>query len=297
MCICRSLFRLLVLMLACYVMMTSVRDVSAALIAYEGYDYAVGSNILGENGGSGWANAWSGSSPSATVGDRDIQAPGATYPGLATTGNKAFISATNQTERTLSAGVQGAGTAEEMLWFSFIGQRSGPNNTRFFGLSFYQGTSASGNERFTIGEPSGNASDLWGAHFTSTAQGRVEAAGASINTESLLLGRIDFHANANDDLYLWVNPNLSLGEPAIGTANVSSLGLWNLAFGIVSTRAGTTSGGTHGSAYYDEIRIGNTFSDVIPEPASMTLMLSFAGFVSLAYRRRELHCRVSSTQP
>lgn len=287
MCIERSLFRLPFLIFASSMMMTCVRDVSAALIAHEAYEYAVGSNIVGESGGSGWANAWSGTTPSTGVGDRDIQSPGATYPGLATTGNKAFISATNQTQRTLSDGVQGLGAAEETIWISFIGQRGGPNNIRFFGASFYQGTTNSTDERFTIGEQSNSNNDLWGAHFTSTAQGRVEAAGASINTQSLLLARIDYHASANDDLYLWVNPDLSLGEPAIGTADASSIGLWNMAFDIVSTRAGTTSAGNHGTAHFDEIRIGNRFNDVIPEPASMTLgLLSFAGIASLGFRRR-----------
>jgi hypothetical protein len=266
------------------IMVANVHESLAALIAYEGYAYAVGSNITGENGGSGWANAWSGTTPSTTVGDRDIQSPGAHYPYLASTGNKAFIAATNQTQRTLTDGVQGLGAAEETLWLSFIGQRAGPNNIRFFGISFYQGTSASGNERFTIGENSDNGNDLWGAHFTSTAQGRVEATGASINTESLLLTRIDFHANANDDLYLWVNPDLSLGEPAVGTADASSIGLWNLAFDIVSTRAGTTSNSNHGAAFFDEIRIGNSFNDVIPEPASYLFALVGVGFFAAINR-------------
>ncbi len=234
----------------------------AVLLGYDGFDYAVGSNIVGETGGIGWANAWSGTAPSATIGDRDVQSPGATYPPLQTAGNKAFISATNQTQRTLTAGVQGtdAGT----VWLSFIGQRVGPNNIRFFSLSLYQGTTDSANERFSIGEQSNNAADLWGAHFTSTAQGRVEVADASINTESFLLARVDYQPGANDNLYLWVNTDLSLGEPATATAEASSVGLWNLAFDIVSIRAGTTNGGNHGAAYFDELRIGTSFSDVTP---------------------------------
>ena len=79
----------------------------AVLLGYDGFDYAVGSNITGENGGSGWANAWSGSTPSATVGDRDVQSPGITYPALETLGNKAFISAANQTQRTFDQAFRG----------------------------------------------------------------------------------------------------------------------------------------------------------------------------------------------
>jgi hypothetical protein len=80
----------------------------------------------------------------------------------------------------------------------------------------------------------------------------------------LLLGRVDYQSGANDNLYLWVNPDLSLGEPALGTAQASSIGLWNMAFDIISIRAGTTSGGNHGEAFFDELRIGTSFADVTP---------------------------------
>ena len=76
--------------------------------------------------------------------------------------------------------------------------------------------------------------------------------------------RVNFHAAANDDLYLWVNPNLSAGEPAIGTAAASSVGLWNMAFDRISIRGGTLNTGNIGEAYYDELRIGTTFADVSP---------------------------------
>jgi T5SS/PEP-CTERM-associated repeat protein len=246
----------------------AVEEVSTpGLIAYDGFDYTAGSTIIAETGGSGWANAWSGSTPSAGVGSRQIQSPGATYAMLQTTGNKAFIAATNQTQRSLLA-IQGAG--DETVWISFIGQRVGPDTARFFGLSFYEGTTESVNERLTIGEPTDNADDLWGAHFSSSAEGRVAVEGSSVNAESLLLARIDYHSGANDDFYLWVNPDLSLGEPSIGTAGASSAGAFNLAFNIVSMRAGTlrTSDNTHGEAFFDEIRIGSSFADVVPAVAA-----------------------------
>jgi hypothetical protein len=258
----RSYLQPIVVAIIIAVVSSAGESCHAVLLGYDGFNYAVGSDILAETGGSGWANAWSGTAPSATVGDRDVQTPGSSYPLLDTVGNKAFIAATNQTQRTLTNGVQGLGA--ETIWFSFIGQRTGANTIRFFGLSFYQSTTDSANERFTIGEPSNNGSDLWGAHFTSTAQGRVEASGAPVTAESLLVGRVDFQSGANDNLYLWVNPNLSLGEPAIGTAQASSIGLWNMAFDIISIRAGTTNGGNHGSAFFDELRVGTSFVDVTP---------------------------------
>ena len=82
------------------------------------------------------------------------------------------------------------GTGDSTLWISFIGQRVGVNNVRFFGLSFYEGdVNTSANERFTIGENSNNSNDQWGAHFTNAGTPRLDVAGTSVTTESLLLAR------------------------------------------------------------------------------------------------------------
>jgi hypothetical protein len=189
-------------------------------------------------------------------------------------GNKAFISASNQNVRTLSAG--NVGTGDSTLWISFIGQRVGANNVRFFGLSFYEGIeTTSANERFTIGENSNNSNDQWGVHFTSAGVPRLDVAGTSVNTESLLLARVDYHTGANDDFYLWVNPDLSLGEPNVASAGASSVGLQNLTFDRISIRGGTASGGNIGEANYDEIRIGDTFADLLSVPEPGSLLLTF----------------------
>jgi hypothetical protein len=233
----------------------TARPSYAILIASDSFDYAPG-NLAGQNGGTGFNVGWT-----STGGTAQVQTPGLTYPALNTVGNKAFISASNQNWRTLTAG--GQGTGDSTLWISFIGQRTGANNIRFFGVSFYGGDVATAaNERLTIGENSTNSNDTWGAHFTSAAGGRVEVAGAPVNTQSLLLARIDYHAAANDDFYLWVNPNLSLGEPSIGTAGASSVGAFNLAFDRLSLRAGTSNGGNIGEAIYDELRLATTFADL-----------------------------------
>src|SRR5262245_50309787 len=170
-----------------------------ALIALDSFNYDAGTdNLNGKNGGSGFTAGWSG-----TAGVQEVRSPGSTYPNLTTLGNKAFISASNQNFRILTAGNVGSG--DSTIWLSFIGQRVGTNNVRFFGLSFYEGdVNTSANERFTIGENSNNSNDQWGVHFTSAGTPRLDVAGTSVNTESLLLARVDYHSAANDDFYLWV---------------------------------------------------------------------------------------------
>jgi len=235
------------------------RNSYAIVVASDSFDYPAG-NLNGQNGGTGFTAGWVATATS------QVQSPGLTYTGLNSAGNKVFISASNQNSRILTSGMQGTG--DSTLWISFIGQRTGVNNIRFFGISYYAGdVNTSANEHLTIGENSNNNNDQWGAHFTSAAGGRVDIAGAPITTQSLLLARINYHAAALDDFYMWVNPNLALGEPAIATAGASSVGLFDLSFDRVSMRAGTASGGNIGEAFYDELRLGTTFADVTVTPA------------------------------
>src|SRR5262249_54197823 len=97
-------------------------NVSAALIAFDSFDYDAGTdNLNGKNGGFGFTAGWNG-----TAGVQEVRAPGSTYPNLFTLGNKAFISASNQNFRILTAG--NPGTGDSTLWITFIGQRVGANN-------------------------------------------------------------------------------------------------------------------------------------------------------------------------
>jgi len=235
----------------------------AVLVVYDGFDYAANADMNGLNGGTGWGAAtWTG-----TAGTRQIRTPGSNYTSLSTVGNKAFIQASTAGTFRMLPSLQG-GTDGTTVWISFIGQRDPATQVldRFYSLSMYQGGTASGNERFSIGEPSNNTNNLWGIHFTSTATGRQEIAGDSIFSESFLLARIDYHGDTttNDDVYLWGNYNISLGEPAIGTAHASSIAGFNLAFDRVALRAGAASGGLpNAQGFFDELRIGTTFADVI----------------------------------
>ena len=237
----------------------------AVLTVYDGFDYTADADMNGLNGGTGWGSAtWTG-----TAGTRRIASPGSNYASLPTVGNKSFIQgSTAGAVRQLPA-LQGG--TDGTLWISFIGQRDPSTQVldRFYSMTFYQGGTAATNERFSIGENSSNANNLWGVHFTSTAANRQEIPGDSIFTESFLLARVDYHGDTtvNDDIYLWGNYNISLGEPDKATAPAKFIGVaptgYNLAFDRVALRAGAASGGLpNAQGFFDELRIGTTFTDV-----------------------------------
>jgi hypothetical protein len=248
---------------ACLVLYSLASGTSyAVLTVYDGFDYAANADMNNLNGGTGWGTAvWTG-----TTATRQIRSPGSNYASLPTVGNKAFIQGSTAGVTRLLPNPLGT-TDNTTVWISFIGQRDPTTQVldRFYSVTFYQGGTASTNERFSIGEQSNNANDLWGVHFTNTAANRQEIAGDSIYTESFLLARVDYHGDTtvNDDVYLWGNYNIASGEPAIATAQAKLVGGFNLAFDRVALRAGAAAAPLPAAqGFFDELRIGTTFSDV-----------------------------------
>jgi len=260
----------------------------AVLQVYEGFNYADGTNIVGQNGGGGWANAWNATGTASTT--ETATTPGLTYPGLnstlvnnklslagqqttGTSGNNAFIF------RSVGAS-NNFGADGSTTWLSFIGQRTGtksgthsptagPTYERIFGISFFQGGTASAtDERWSVGELTPAAAaidpDTWTLSIFPTVE--IQATAAPIDVQSFLLVRVDYGIGTGaDNAYLWVNPDLSAGEPAIGSQQ-ATLSLRNLEFDRIRVSAGgSQSSGAllAASGFLDEIRIGNSFASVI----------------------------------
>ena len=140
---------------------------------------------------------------------------------------------------------------------------------RVFALSFFQGgTTSATNERWSVGELTPGAAaldpDTWSLNIFPTAEAQSSA--VPIDQQSFLLVRVDYGIGTlADNAYMWVNPDLSLGEPTIGSAQASLL-LRNLEFDRLRVGAGgsqNTGALLAASGLFDEIRIGNNFASVI----------------------------------
>ncbi len=236
----------------------------AALIAEDGFGYAPGA--ITTEGGSGWASG------STWNGGQSV-AGSFTYPGVGNSGANKY-SGTGNVFRSLnlgagsvssSLGLVTAGTLgmdSTTLWMSFIGQRQGGG---YAGVSLYGG----GSELIFFG--SNGINPDWGIGNEATT------AGTPADSEAYILVKMEFGAaNNNDTFSMWSNPDLSTGESGLGTANATS-SVFDVKFDEI--RLGTAS-----TLLVDELRLGTTFADAVPEPSSLSLVA--LGGLALLRRRR-----------
>jgi hypothetical protein len=219
----------------------------ADLIAYEPFDYAEGTSLLGQNGGVGWTSAWGPRDGFSVPANSNVIVAGslAGPAGLPTLGNHAFLTgetATLQLKRSFPNIGGGNGTT---TWISFLGQRVGPatnpdvsawpNNPypRSGNLSFFDLEETALNnapERISVGNsttadaPNTTHYDEWSIMPQGLA---IHRQGPSDHTPpqsqlSWAVLRID-HLGTHttpDSAWLWLNPN-PLVEPAKAAADVT----------------------------------------------------------------------------
>ena len=265
---------------------------AAELLVYEPFNYPLGEQLIGKNGGTGFTGAWR---DETITGAATIQ-PGLTYPGLPVSGNSVLMSGATGVLQIFRDHTNVPGADGTQTWLSFIGQRLGaiqdppanPENPypRGVNISFYNTEFlpiVPGRERFAIGGSTDGPSNNWAfigqgqvANFLPATNPPAPYGGAP---PAWVVVRIDHHGPPDtdgpgnlDDVYLFINPDPTV-EPTTEVANAVRLGTDPNAFdysGLDYLRPfiGNTSGGRpYGELLWDELRIGTSYFDVSGEVA------------------------------
>jgi len=235
-------------------------SVHAALIAYEGFDYAVGP-LETSNGGTGWASAWS--ATGNTVASPGFGVTAASHP---TTGNLLDLGGNNIGNiRVPTSSPDAVGST---LYLSFIAD---VDSADYAGFSLFEG----GTENLFLGKTFGNPN--WGIDIGGTGVNTT----TPTSTQSLLVFRLDFGGGTTlgDTLIrMYVNPAVGT-EPITADASIEKA---NFTWDQIRVQAGL--GAADGA--FDEIRFGTAYGDVavVPEPATAGLVA--VGLVGIAAMRR-----------
>lgn len=173
---------------------------SAALVLYEGFDYASPGVITGENGGYGWpaGSGWQGSASMSVAGS------GLTYGALTTSGNAAEVSSDREEAnyRSWDSGLFTGGNGA--LWFSFLLDTS---------------ATTSDLRVFPLGSTGTTGAGVFIANNTVRADIAAQRSGSlalDSGETNLIVARIGFSdASGEDSVRVWVNPSLD-EQPTTG---------------------------------------------------------------------------------
>lgn len=226
----------------------------AALIVYEGFDYAADFDARNVQ-----AN-WTGSSFFS------VNSPGLTYSNLIVTGNR--FESPNEFGREMFRNI-GTQAATGTYWLSFIVDLE-TATTGGVGISLFNG----GSENSFYGVAAGNT---WG---NGGGSGQF-ATTATTAAPTFLTFRLNMDAGIS---HMWINATPGAIDPTNATAANGVGGTAFTAFAFDRIRTGVFFGGGNGA--FDEIRLGTTFGDVAPIPEPSTYALLAIGLGALVFLRR-----------
>lgn len=238
-------------------LVTPLPEASAQLISYDGFSTGPAANLGGSTGGSGWSSAWFdlGTDPTA-IGTNGLQYAGLdSKPGAATTPVAGGVYPQSIYQRGF---VLPPGTTS--YYVSFL-MRDDAGQGIWGGLSFGQYP-----YKMTVGSPLG-----WYTYGLMTSQGLGDVASKPLITGQTTLVVVKISKNVSGaglNYRMYLDPQIGSGEPSFPAVS----------YGVpVVTALPTSLSIDNGTGFStDEIRVGLTWSSVLPAETSAWTNLGFA---------------------
>jgi hypothetical protein len=278
------------LLTLCFATLLSMNNSATAdPLVYEGFDYSSPS-LEGQSGGTGWGLNWSTNIYASPIGASSLS-----YGSLNTSGKSVTFgpaSATTVYTRQL-ASTLGSSASGGTLWVSMLYLNTASSTTAEARIGFYSGmiadssnpsstaTSSAGTTQVVDLGRAASGVDQISLYNGSTIVSSGVATPRGSSADFLLLKFTLDGGVGTDTLNLWVNPDISLGEGLLGSAQAS----WTTAnLDLINGLRFQTS--TTGGFRIDEIRVGTTFGDVtVPEPSTAALA-TLTGMALLVLRKK-----------
>jgi hypothetical protein len=257
----------------------------AALIAYEDFEgYAAGSNLDGASLGATWAGDWTTFGGHTTVQTTTLVDPtGNVSAGL----QAARLQPTANLADVPDFMVRPFASTSDTVYLGFLIRNGGGIDNADF-LNFQVSDGATGNTTSALGVGiRNNPGNPFFARVGDSGSGSSttnSSTNATVDTTFLLVAK--FSKDGGSSTYnrtdLFINP-LDANEPVTADATASSgvTGLSSLS--LFSVRNFQPEAGD--TVFIDELRIGTSFADVVPEPSHAVLLLLGGGALLLRRRR------------
>lgn len=255
---------------ACLVLTSTARS---ELLAYEGFDYPVGS-LSGASGGYGWEGAW------GVANDVVVVAGSLGYNdgvnNLPTVGGHVRVGGAAGTATAVRSLVSDLTLTPGEYWMSFVGRRElphpdTPNNYARSAAFQTQYLGSSSVEQFSVGKVTtgvaGTVTQTWDLFSIQVNPGSITSTGVDQSTQVMALMQVTIVGGddtANDDtVNLWINPSLDENAP-LGTPDAVNANFDDYLFDSIRLFAGgTTADGLYAQISLDEIRVATTRKDAL----------------------------------
>lgn len=255
----------------------------AALLTYDGFeDYTVGTGLSGGSQGTGWTSNWT-ADVAATTQTKSL----VDGNGLVDGGVKALrmMPTTNQSDLGNFMSRNFASQSGDLYISFLIRHENGIGNDDFYNFQVTNGLTGNTAAAMGVGIRNAGGSPFF-ARVGSSSSGQTTNAttNAAINTTYLLVAKFSKDGSANyNRVDLFINPS-STAEPGMASATATSnvTGLTSLSTFTVRNFQPEAND----TLFFDELRIGTSFADVLPVPEPSSAMLLLFSATAFVFRRR-----------
>ena len=263
--------RMAVIAIACWI--AGAYSASASLLVSEDFNYpSLPAELNGQNGGTGFSGAWT-----ANTGVTEVRSPSLTFTRgdgytYAPVGGSLELlgNVDDAAHRTLASAING-----DAFYVSLLLNVSGSLQDNDFGAGWFNSVTGIG---LGLKANQGNGSGSYDVFARAKYDAGAPDAGAyyqnlTIGQTYLIVARFSKTtpgvANPFNEADLWVNPIYASSGSANASINQSAPGL-STSVSTLGFRSANLDPGD--AVYYDALRIGTTWADVVPVPEPTTVV-------------------------